>query len=131
PIDDLVAQQVLAALEPAALQLSLQAGADVERERRRLEKHWQQRRQRARYEVELAERRYQAVDPGNRLVAASLEKRWEEALSQERQLQEEFDRFVRDTALELTEEEEARIAALTSDIPTAWSAPGTTNADRQ
>ena len=131
PIDDLVTQQVLAALEPAALDLSLKARGDVERERKRLEKHWQQRRQRARYEVELAERRYQAVDPMNRLVAASLEKRWEEALAEERQLQEEFDRFVRETPLQLTEEEAARIAALTSDIPALWNAPGTTNADRK
>src|SRR5262249_10339907 len=61
PVDDLVAQQVLLALEPAALELSLKTRTDRERERQRLETHWQQRRQRARYEAELAERRYQAV----------------------------------------------------------------------
>jgi hypothetical protein len=131
PLDELVSQQLLAALKPAALELSLKTRADVERERQRLEKHWQQRRQRARYEVELAERRYQSVDPANRLVAATLEKRWEEALSEERQLQEEFDRFARATPLQLTAEEEARLAALTTDIPTLWYAPGTTNADRK
>jgi len=131
PIDDLVATQVLAALEPAALELSLQARANVERERQRLEKHWQQRRQRARYEVERAERRYQAVDPGNRLVASTLEKRWEEALHQERQLQEEYDRFVRETPLQLTQEQRERITALAADIPALWQAPGTTNADRK
>jgi len=130
-IDDLVAQQVLRALEPAAVALSLKACADVERERQRLEKHWRQRQQRAHYEVELAERRYQAVDPGNRLVAGTLEKRWEEALSQERQLQEEYDRFVRETPVQLTDEERARIEALASDIPALWDAPGTTNADRK
>jgi DNA invertase Pin-like site-specific DNA recombinase len=131
PLDELVSQQLLAALEPAALELSLKARADVERERQGLDKHWQQRRQRARYEVELAERRYQAVDPENRLVAASLEKRWEEALTEERKLQEEFDRFVLATPLQLTAAEEARIASLTSDIPALWNAPGTTNAARK
>jgi DNA invertase Pin-like site-specific DNA recombinase len=131
PIDELVSAQVLRALEPAAVELSLQARADVERERKRLEKHWQQRRQRARYEVELAERRYQAVDPANRLVAASLEKRWEEALAQERQVQEEYDRFVGETPLQLTDAERNRITALTSDIPALWNALGTTNADRK
>jgi DNA invertase Pin-like site-specific DNA recombinase len=130
-IDDLVSQQILRALEPAALELSLKAGADVERERKRLEKHWQQRQKRARYDVELAERRYQAVDPENRLVAATLEKRWEELLGQERQLQEDYDRFVQQTPLQLTDAERARIAALTSDIPALWNAPGTTNADRK
>jgi DNA invertase Pin-like site-specific DNA recombinase len=131
PIDTLVSQQVLAALEPAALELSIKAQADVERERQRLEKHWQQRRQRARYDVELAERRYQAVDPANRLVAGTLEERWEEALKQERQLQEEYNRFTNESQLQLAADQLGRITALASDIPALWKAPGTTNADRK
>ncbi len=130
-VDGLIAQQVLRALEPAAVELSMQVHADVEQERKRLEKHWQQRWQRARYDVELAERRYQAVDPDNRLVASTLEKRWEELLTQEKQLQEEYDRFLRQTPVGLSAEERARITALTSDIPTLWNAPGTTNVDRK
>ncbi len=130
-IDNLVSHQLLRALDPAAVELSLKACADVERERKRLEKHWQQRQKRARYDVELAERRYQAVDPENRLVAATLEKRWEELLGQERQLQEDYDRFAQETPLQLTDAERAHIAALTSDIPALWNAPGTTNADRK
>ena len=71
---------MLRALEPAALELSLKAQGDLRRERERLEKHWKQKLQRARYDVELAERRYQAVDPENRLVAATLERQWEDGL---------------------------------------------------
>jgi hypothetical protein len=130
-VDDLIAQQVLRALQPAAVELSIRAQADVEQERRRLEKHWQQRRQRARYDVDLAERRYQSVDPENRLVAGTLEKRWEELLAQEKQLQEEHDRFLRQTPVGLSAEERVRITALTSDIPALWNAPGTTNVDRK
>jgi DNA invertase Pin-like site-specific DNA recombinase len=130
-IDELVSQQVLSALQPAAVELSLQAQADVERERQRLDKHWQQRRNRARYEVELAERRYQAVDPTNRLVASTLEKRWEEALREERQLQEDYDRFLSNTPLTLSGEEQARIETLAGDIPKLWNAAGATNADRK
>jgi DNA invertase Pin-like site-specific DNA recombinase len=131
PLDGLIAQQVLRALEPAAVELSMQVHADVEQERKRLEKHWQQRCQRARYDAQLAERRYQAVDPENRLVAGTLEKRWEELLAQEKQLQEEYDRFLRQTPVNLSPEERARITALTSDIPTLWNAPGTSNVDRK
>jgi DNA invertase Pin-like site-specific DNA recombinase len=130
-IDELVSQQVLSALQPAAVELSLQAQADVERERQRLDKHWQQRRNRARYEVELAERRYQAVDPTNRLVASTLEKRWEAALREERQLQEDYDRFLSNTPLTLSGEEQARIETLAGDIPKLWNAAGATNADRK
>lgn len=130
-IDEFVSQQVLRALEPAAVELSLKAHADIKSERQRLEKHWQQRRQRARYEVELAQRRYQAVDPENRLVAATLEKRWEELLTQEKQLEEDYDRFSRAAPLHLTDMERARIEALTADIPALWKAPATTNVDRK
>ena len=80
-VDDLVTQQVLRALEPAALELSCRALEDVQRDRGRLDKHWKQRLERARYEAEDAERRYRAVDPENRLVARSLEQRWEESVA--------------------------------------------------
>ena len=131
PLDELVSQQVLRALEPAALELSVKACADVERERERLDQHWRQRLQRARYDVELAERRYQEVDPANRLVAATLEKRWEEMLCQQRQVQEEYERFVREKPVQLSAADQARITALASDIPALWNAPATTNADRK
>ncbi len=83
-LDALVAQQVLRALEPAALELSLRAVEDIERERERLHRHWKQRLERARYESQRMERQYEAVDPDNRLVACTLEARWEESLRNER-----------------------------------------------
>jgi FAD/FMN-containing dehydrogenase len=43
-------------------------------------RQWQMRLERAEYEVALAERRYQEVDPSNRLVAGTLERRWNDAL---------------------------------------------------
>jgi hypothetical protein len=118
-------------LEPAALDLSVKAQTDMRRERERLNKHWKQTRDRARYDVELAERRYQAVDPTNRLVAATLERQWEEAMQHERALKEEHDRYCRKTLPQLSANDEARIAALASDIPALWNSPTTTNADRK
>lgn len=130
-IDELVSEQALRALEPAALELSMKAREDAAQERKRLGKHWQQRLQRAHYDVELAERRYQAVDPENRLVASALEKRWEATLQEERQLQEEYDRFLCEAPPQLSDAERGRIEALAADIPTLWSAERTANADRK
>lgn len=131
PLDAVVAAQVLRALEPAALELSLRAVEDIEQERRRLDQHWQQKLQRARYEIELAERRYRVVDPNNRLVAATLERQWEESLHDEHQLRDEYDRFQHTAPTKLTAEDRERIVALSASIPALWNAPATTSADRK
>jgi DNA invertase Pin-like site-specific DNA recombinase len=130
-IDQLVSQQALRSLEPAALELSMKALDDVEKERARLDTNWQQNLKRARYEIELAERRYRVVDPENRLVAATLEKGWNEALQKERQIQEDYDRFLRESPPQLSDQERATIQALAKDIPALWSAPTTTNVERK
>jgi DNA invertase Pin-like site-specific DNA recombinase len=130
-VDDLVAAQVLRALEPAALELSLQASQDLQQERARLDQHWQQRLEQARYETDRALRQYDAVEPENRLVARTLERRWEEALRQQRLLEEEYDRFAHEQPLGLTARERERVQALSADLPTLWQAPATTAADRK
>ena len=104
-VDDLVAQQVLRALEPATLELSLKAIEDVHQERERLHRHWKQRLERATYEAERAERQYQAVEPENRLVARSLERQWEEALRNQRDIAEEYDRFLKEQPPQLSEDQ--------------------------
>src|SRR5215469_16410969 len=68
PLDALMMSLVLQALEPAALEASLALAADLEAERAKLDRHWQQRLERARYEVERARRQYAQVEPENRLV---------------------------------------------------------------
>jgi DNA invertase Pin-like site-specific DNA recombinase len=130
-LDDLVAAQVLAALEPAALELSLAAADDVQQERARLHRNWQQQVERAGYEVERARRQYDAVEPENRLVVRELERRWEEALKEQRRLEEEYARFGRNQPEGLSASEREQIRALARDLPALWHAPGTTAADRQ
>ena len=73
-LDAFVSQQVLLALEPAALELSLSATERLEQERAELDRHGPQRRERAAYEVERAARQYQVVEPEHRLVARTLER---------------------------------------------------------
>src|SRR4051794_12243653 len=130
-LDDLVAAQVLAALEPAALELSLAATDDIEQERARLHQNWQQQVERARYEAERARRQYDAVEPENRLVVRELERRWEEALKEQRRLEEEYARFGRNQPKGLSDCEREQIRTVSRDLPALWHAPATTAADRQ
>ena len=130
-LDALVAQQVLRALEPAALELSLRSVQDVERERQQVHRQWQQRLKRAHYESQRVERQYQAVEPDNRLVARTLEARWEESLRNERQLREEHERFLRQMPATLSDADRARMQSLSKDIATLWQSPQTTAGDRK
>jgi hypothetical protein len=130
-VDDLVTKQVLRALEPAALELSLKAIENVQRERQCLNRHWEQRLERASYDVRRAERQYKAVELENRLVVRSLEQQWEAALRAERNLREEYDRFLNEQAPWLTEEERSRILPVSAGTPALWHASETTARDRK
>lgn len=130
-LESFVVVRLLQAVSPASLQLSLAATADIERERKQLDDHWQQRRARSRYEVEQARRQYAAVDPEHRLVARELERRWDEALRADEQLQAEYARFQRDCPTQLSPHERQQIRALSQDLPALWHADTTTPEDRQ
>ena len=130
-LESLVATEVLHALEPARLELHELALADHDRERRRLEKHWQQRLERARIQADRAARQYHANEPENRLVARELERRWENALEEQRGLEEQYDRFLADRPRELTVVDRQKIEALAADIPALWHSPSTTIQERQ
>ena len=126
-----MAREVLRALEPAALALSLRAIEDVERDRKRLHDQWHQRLERARREVVRAERQYQLTEPENRLVARTLEARWEEALKHQRQEEEEYNRFLAKQPVTLSSAERNRIRTLSENIAQLWNAEGTSVIDRK
>jgi DNA invertase Pin-like site-specific DNA recombinase len=130
-LESFVVERLLQAVSPASLELSLAATKDIERERKQLDDHWQQRLARSRYEVEQARRQYAAVDPEHRLVARELERRWEQALRADEQLQPEYARFQRDCPRPLAAQEREQILALSQDLPALWHAATTTPEDRQ
>src|SRR5439155_5423921 len=127
----LVAAEVLAALEPAALELRLAAADDLHQERARLHQVRQQELERARYEAARRRRQYDAVEPENRLVARELERRWEEALKEQRRLEEEYARFCHNQPAELSAAEREQIRSLAQEVPALWQGATTTPADRQ
>jgi DNA invertase Pin-like site-specific DNA recombinase len=130
-LDELVVRELLHALEPAALELSLRAIENVEQERQRLHDQWRQKLERMQYEVSRAERQYHAVEPENRLVGRTLEARWEEALKKLRTLEEEYHRFLAKLPATLSAADRERIQALAQNVPSLWNAAGTTATDRK
>ncbi len=131
PVDEPVSALMLEALSPSAIEVSLQVAEDLELERQQRRRHWKQRLERATYEADLARRRYEAVDPSNRLVARTLEQDWETALAAHRTLESEHQRVLASEPERLTLEEQAAVRRLAGDIPALWSAASTTARDRQ
>jgi len=131
PLEHLVSERVLEVVAPAALELSLRAAAECQRERDALDRRWRQRLERARHEAGRAYRQYDAVEPEDRLVARSLERKWEEALRAQRALEEDYERFERDRPRGLTEAERGEIARLAGDLPTLWRSPLTGVAEKR
>jgi DNA invertase Pin-like site-specific DNA recombinase len=131
PLDDLVATEVLRALEPAALELSLRAIENVELERQRLHGQWRQKLERAQQDIDRAERQYHAVEPENRLVARTLEARWEESLKKQRQVEEDYHRFLAKLPATLSATDRERIRDLSQSVARLWHAPETSPRDRK
>ena len=92
-VDDVVVEAFFEAIRPAQLDALEAILQEQQQEQERLERHWQEQLKRVRYAAQLAQRQYDAVDPDNRLVAAELERRWEERLHQLRQTEEEYHHF--------------------------------------
>jgi hypothetical protein len=83
--------------------------------------------QQARYEARLAERRYAACDPDNRLIAAQLEKNWEQALRRVKALET---RQLGEQPCAIAVAPDA-FADLVGNLSAAWNAPGVTMRARQ
>jgi DNA invertase Pin-like site-specific DNA recombinase len=126
-VDAAIARELLRAVEPIAIEAALEA------ERMHMESQDEQRRiidlelQQARYEASLAERRYAACDPDNRLIAAQLEKSWEAALRRVEAYR---------ARLEVAKASEPAAAApdfagLADDLNVAWNAPNVAMRARQ
>jgi Recombinase zinc beta ribbon domain len=124
-LEQLVTEQVLEVVTPAGLELSLRATAECQRQQAALDRQWQQRLERARHDTARAYRQYDAVEPENRLVARTLERKWEEALLAQHAVEEDYARFQQTQPHGLTAAERAEIATLAANLPTLWRAPQT------
>jgi DNA invertase Pin-like site-specific DNA recombinase len=130
-IDAAVAQLLLAAIEPAQLTIALEAVEHLEAQARAIDHQWHLRLERARYEADLARRRYQEVEPENRLVARSLERDWNEKLSVLDQLERDYTEVAPVASSHVSEAERQGILKLVHDLPAVWQAATTTHAERK
>ena len=126
-IDELITRRLLEALAPEEIALALAAADEVSDRRMRSTRAVELRVERARYEAARAERAFHACEPENRLVARSLETRWEQKL---RELAAAEAELAERTA-PAPEPSREQIEALARDMPKLWAAETTTEKDRK
>ena len=126
-VDELISRRLLEALAPEEIALALAAADEHADRRARSDRVYELRVERARYEAIRAERAFYACEPDNRLVARSLENRWEQKLRELKDAEAELAEHVVPSA----EPSREQIEALANDLPALWAAPSTAHRDRK
>lgn len=129
-IDRWLEEKVLEAIEPVGIEAALDAVAELEKRGEDLKRQWEHRIEQAEYESGLARRRYDAVDPDNRLVATNLERDWEEKLRVVEQVRKEYGERAAKPPILISEEDRRRVRELARDLPRLWRAKTTKPSDR-
>ena len=130
-IDAAVGRLLVASVTPLALEVAMKVQGEIQSRLAEAQQLRQQQVQRAQYEAERAQARYMRVDPNNRLVADTLERQWNEKLRLLAQAKEECQSQQRLDAMQLSQEQRAKILALASDFPRMWQDPQSTDRERK
>jgi DNA invertase Pin-like site-specific DNA recombinase len=130
-IDEAIGELLIQSVTPLALEAALNVQAEIQARLTEATRLRRQQVQRAEYEAEQARIRYMRVDPNNRLVADTLEARWNDKLRLLTEAREECAKQERHDAAELSAEQKLRIGALATEFPKMWRDPKTLDRDRK
>jgi DNA invertase Pin-like site-specific DNA recombinase len=126
-VDEVVAHRLLQVVAPEEIALALAAADEVADRQARSRRALELRVERARYDAARAERAFHQCDPDHRLVARSLEQRWETQLKELAEAERELACDTRKSPMPPRTE----IEALARDLPRLWGAPTTSAKDRK
>jgi DNA invertase Pin-like site-specific DNA recombinase len=121
-VDQYVAVEVLEALRPLGIQAALDALDQSQNQTGEKRRALELALQKARYEAERFERQYNAAEPENRLVAAELEKRWNNSLTHVAEMQRRLE-DANNAAPAITPEQREHLLALGDDLERLWDSP--------
>ena len=121
-VEQAVVDVVLEALSPIQMQALINATERLAQKRSEKRRQLELGTERARYEAERCHRQYNSVEPENRLVAGTLEARWNVALEKVGHLEGKLSEQL-DSQESISAEEEAKLRSLAVDLPRLWNHP--------
>ena len=122
-VDRAVSDLLLELVQPLTLEVALAVEKEVQARCAETDALRHQQVERARYEAEVARRRYMSVDPENRLVASSLEAEWNEKLRAHAAAQEDYEKQTEQQHRMSEEEVRQKVLSLATDFPRIWNDP--------
>jgi DNA invertase Pin-like site-specific DNA recombinase len=122
--DEAIASEILKTIAGNAIEAAIEAAERVASQQQDRRHILLLELEQCRYQSQLATRRYEAVDPGNRLVAAELETRWNTALKEVRRLEQELQRFDA-AACDAPVADRDTLVSLAQDLPAVWNSATT------
>jgi DNA invertase Pin-like site-specific DNA recombinase len=123
-VDAAIEREVLRVLTPGAIEAALVTATDAAAQTSATQRAGELECREARYEADRARRQYDAVEPEHRLVAGTLEARWNAALARVRDLEERLAALTA-TATRPTPPDRATLLRLAEDFPRVWADPAT------
>ena len=122
PIDAAISREVLRVVQPAAVEAAVMASEEVARERDEVLAALQRDLEAARYSASRAQRQYDAVDPENRLIAAELERRWNQALQRVHAIERQVAERMHDQSAVMAPPRQ-ELEELANKLQTIWESP--------
>jgi hypothetical protein len=131
PVDAAIGSLVAEEMTPAAVELAIEIRREIEARHEEADQLRCRAMERAQNEADLAQRRFMLVDPGNRLVADTLEREWNEKLRALAGVREERERARQQDSVVLDDAVRQRLVAMTTDFHKLWDDPETANRERK
>lgn len=129
-LDRAVEERVWQVVNEEHLNLALDAYDILRQREQQISMQWKLRLQRAEYEAQLAQKRYEQVDPENRLVASTLEQRWNDALIELEDVQDQIAELQKkDSVINSRQRED--VLKLARDLPRLWKSKATSTKDKK
>ncbi len=126
-----IISRVFEVINPEQINIALQAYDELHARYKRIDRQWEMKLEQAQYNTQLAQRRYEEVDPANRLVAATLECKWNEAMTTELQIQDQINKLKKENTLKVASDNKSQVLSLCSDLPKIWNSPTTSSKNKK
>jgi len=130
-VDEEISKLLLEMLNPLAIKAAIKVQNELSQRKLEACSFYRQQVERAKYEMELARKRYMLVDPQNRLVATELEAEWNLKIRELEKHKDEYEKKKEDDLKEVTKTTKSDIIKIANDFAKIWSSANVSFRDRK